>query len=142
MNRFKCPACGGNQYTACDTAEGCIYCGHQKLEKMDTLEPEESEVVEMKKLDIAECSEALQKELTKQKKHFEVALKIMKKWNGEGGCKYCKTPPEYLAICQNYETRIFVGISGEYLQIFDEDYPGFCDNHKINFCPICGRKLG
>jgi hypothetical protein len=44
MNRFKCPACGGNQYTACSTAEGCIYCGHQKLEKMETLEPEESEV--------------------------------------------------------------------------------------------------
>ena len=45
MNRFKCPACGGNQYTACSTAEGCIYCGHQKLEKMDKLElePEESE---------------------------------------------------------------------------------------------------
>jgi hypothetical protein len=90
---------------------------------------------------IAECSEKLQKELTKQKKHFEVALKIMKKWNGEGECKYCKNPSKYLAICQNYETRVFVGISGEYLQIFDEDYPGFCDNHKINFCPICGRKL-
>ena len=41
MNRFKCPACGGNQYTSADTAEGCIYCGHQKLEKMDNLEPEE-----------------------------------------------------------------------------------------------------
>ena len=24
MNRFKCPACGGNQYTACGKAEGCI----------------------------------------------------------------------------------------------------------------------
>jgi hypothetical protein len=46
MNRFKCPACGGNQYTACDTAEWCIYCGHQKLEKMDKLEPEESEGLE------------------------------------------------------------------------------------------------
>jgi hypothetical protein len=42
MNRFKCPACGGNQYTACDTAEWCIYCGHQKLEKMDKLEPDKS----------------------------------------------------------------------------------------------------
>jgi len=41
MNRFKCPACGGNQYTACDTAEGCIYCGHKELKKMETLEPEE-----------------------------------------------------------------------------------------------------
>ncbi len=46
MNRYKCPACGGNQYTACDTAKWCIYCGHQKLEKMDKLEPEESEVEE------------------------------------------------------------------------------------------------
>ena len=49
---------------------------------------------------ISEYSEEFQKELTEQKKHFEVALKIMKKWNGEG-----------------------------------EDY-------QINFCPICGRKLG
>jgi hypothetical protein len=43
MNRFKCPACGGNQYTSCSTAEGCIYCGHKELEKMETLEPEDSE---------------------------------------------------------------------------------------------------
>jgi hypothetical protein len=40
MNRFKCPACGGNQYTACDTAQNCIYCGNVKLEKMEELEPE------------------------------------------------------------------------------------------------------
>lgn len=44
MNRFKCPACGGNQYTSCDTAQGCVYCGHQELQKMDTLlEPEDDE---------------------------------------------------------------------------------------------------
>ena len=42
MNRFKCPACGGNQYTSADTAEGCIFCGHKELEKMETLESEES----------------------------------------------------------------------------------------------------
>lgn len=30
------------------------------------------------------------KELTEQKGHFETALKVMKKWNGEGDCKYCK----------------------------------------------------
>jgi len=90
---------------------------------------------------IAECSEKLQKGLTEQKGHFETALKVMKKWNGEGDCKYCKNPSAYLAICQNYETRIFISVSGSYLQIFDEDYPGFCDNHKINFCPMCGRKL-
>jgi len=44
MNRFKCPACGGNQYTPAYTAEGCIYCGNKELKKMETLEPEESEV--------------------------------------------------------------------------------------------------
>jgi hypothetical protein len=80
--------------------------------------------------------------------YFEDAIResdeILAECSGElqGECKYCKNPSAYLAICQNYETRIFIGISGEYLQIFDEDYPGFCDNHKINFCPICGRKLG
>ena len=43
MNRYKCPACGGNQYTSADTAEGCIYCGHKELKKMEALEPDESE---------------------------------------------------------------------------------------------------
>lgn len=55
MNRFKCPACGGNQYTACDTSQECIYCGYKgQLMKMKTLEPEESEGEEfgMKKLEV------------------------------------------------------------------------------------------
>jgi len=43
MNRFKCPACGGEQYTSADTAAGCIYCGNKELEKMDTLETEDDE---------------------------------------------------------------------------------------------------
>ena len=43
MNRFKCPACGGNQYTSADTAEGCIYCDNKELSKMETLEPEDIE---------------------------------------------------------------------------------------------------
>ena len=43
MNRFKCHACGGNQYTSCDTTQECIYCGHKELEKMETLEPLEPE---------------------------------------------------------------------------------------------------
>ena len=46
MNRFKCPRCGGNQYTACNKAKECIYCGNDELQKMETLEPEESEVEE------------------------------------------------------------------------------------------------
>jgi predicted nucleic-acid-binding Zn-ribbon protein len=43
MNRFKCPACGGNQYTACNTVQECIYCGNRELTKMETLETEEGE---------------------------------------------------------------------------------------------------
>ena len=43
MNRYRCPACGGDQYTSADTAEGCIYCGHKELKKMEILEPNESE---------------------------------------------------------------------------------------------------
>ena len=43
MNRFKCLACGGDQYTACDTAEGCIYCGNKELKKMEAGEPKEGE---------------------------------------------------------------------------------------------------
>ena len=116
-------------------------CGGEEMKKLEqAMAYCEDNIREIDEV-ISEYSEEFQRELTEQKKYFEVALKVMKKWNGEGECKYCKNPSEYLAICQNYETRIFVGISGEYLQIFDEDYPGFCDNHKINFCPICGRKL-
>ncbi len=49
MNRFKCLACGGNQYTARDTAEVCIYCGNKELKKMETLEPkEDGEIREIK----------------------------------------------------------------------------------------------
>jgi DNA-directed RNA polymerase subunit RPC12/RpoP len=43
MNRFKCPACGGNQYTSADTAQECIYCGNKELKKMKTLEQEDEE---------------------------------------------------------------------------------------------------
>ena len=56
MNRFKCPACGGNQYTACDTAEGCIYCGHKgELEKMPEMEPEEGMKLEREKPDFIDA---------------------------------------------------------------------------------------
>ena len=45
MNRFKCLACGGDQYTVCSTAEECIYCGNKELKKMETLEPKEDEEI-------------------------------------------------------------------------------------------------
>lgn len=55
MNRFKCLACGGNQYTARDTAEVCIYCGNKELKKMETLEPkEDGEISKFKRNDVYE----------------------------------------------------------------------------------------
>ncbi len=57
MNRFKCLACGENQYTACSTAEGCIYCGNKELKKMGTLEPkgdEEMREIKFRRNDIYE----------------------------------------------------------------------------------------
>ena len=57
------------------------------------------------------------------------------------GCKYCYVAPKYLGVCESAEPRIFVTVSGAYLQIFDEEYPGLIDNFEINYCPMCGRKL-
>ncbi len=56
-------------------------------------------------------------------------------------CEYCKIVPTYLAVCEGVEPRLFISVSGSYLQIFDEEYPGFIDNVEINYCPMCGRKL-
>jgi len=43
MNRYKCPACGRNQYTSKDEAEGCIYCVYKgPLENMGPAETEKA----------------------------------------------------------------------------------------------------
>ena len=55
-------------------------------------------------------------------------------------CEFCGTPGKTIGIVETYD-RIFVGISGEYIQIFDESYPGFVENMPIRFCPMCGRRL-
>ena len=40
MNRYKCPSCGGNQYSADPRKENepCIYCDHQGTELMADIE--------------------------------------------------------------------------------------------------------
>ena len=55
-------------------------------------------------------------------------------------CEYCKTPGKTIDVIET-ENRIFVGMAGEYIQIFDGDYPGFIHNIPIRFCPMCGREL-
>jgi predicted nucleic-acid-binding Zn-ribbon protein len=49
MNRFICPACGSNQYTAADKAKDCIYCGNPELEKADALDPGEEAEAALRK---------------------------------------------------------------------------------------------
>ena len=56
-------------------------------------------------------------------------------------CEHCQTPGKYIAVESFGDTRLFLNISGEYLQIFDEEYPGRITNIKINNCPMCGRPL-
>lgn len=55
-------------------------------------------------------------------------------------CEFCGTPGKTIGIVET-DDRIFVGISGAYIQIFDESYPGFVENMPIRFCPMCGRRL-
>ena len=58
----------------------------------------------------------------------------------EQECDFCKTPGQSIGIIEA-DDRIFVGLTGAYIQIFDEEYPGFIENMPIRFCPMCGRRL-
>lgn len=55
-------------------------------------------------------------------------------------CEYCKTPGKTIDVIET-ENRIFVGMAGAYIQIFNEGYPGFIHNIPIRFCMMCGRDL-
>lgn len=53
MNRYKCPKCKGNQYSASDQKEQepCIYCGNKETKLMENIEEEKKT---MKKLFISQ----------------------------------------------------------------------------------------
>ena len=57
------------------------------------------------------------------------------------GCEYCGMPGTTLYVVECTEPRIMMHISGRYLQMYDEEYPGWVDHLPIRFCPMCGRKL-
>jgi len=115
MNRFKCPACGGNQYTSCDTAEGCIYCGHKELKKMDKQAQWDIETLqktigvipyeEMERDAIERAIEALEKQVPQKVKKY--------KGLNETACPEC-------------------GIAFGYYEYDDE---------KFDYCYNCGQKL-
>ena len=58
-------------------------------------------------------------------------------------CEYCSPAGKYIGVTDydNAETRLFIRVAGESIQIYDENYPGMTDSHKIRFCPMCGREL-
>lgn len=43
--RYKCPKCGGDQYSADPKKanESCIYCGHKGTEMMDNINEDQEE---------------------------------------------------------------------------------------------------
>lgn len=60
-------------------------------------------------------------------------------------CDFCGPAGKHIAViapCDQFEHGLYINVSGEYLQIYDGDYPGFIDNIEINYCPKCGRMLG
>ena len=98
---------------------------------------------------IAECSEALQKELMEQKKHFEIALEAMKEKQGrKDGCAYCVPDKNntYLAkeffSEQNRERVNVMFCAGHaFVIIKAEDGLERSMPTPIYYCPMCGRKL-
>lgn len=62
------------------------------------------------------------------------------------GCEFCgyanRTAGKTLHIVEETEPRIFINMQGSgYIQIFDEEYPGFVDGFYVNYCPMCGARL-
>lgn len=93
--------------------------------------------------------EALQKRYTRQHngtacEHVGLALEGLRRMAEQPEvvrCEYCDTPGKFLAVIDAADPRILISVSGSYLQVFDEEYPGFVDNTKIHNCPMCGRAL-
>ncbi len=141
MNRFKCPACGGNQYTSADTAEGCIYCGNKELKKMEILEPKEGEGMREVRDKISQrVSQSLIGKYGKESRRWKgenasYVAKHMWLIKHYGNASKCE-------ICHTKESKRFewANISGEYKHE-RSDYMELCpschrkyDNRKSNFC--------
>ena len=73
----------------------------------------------------------------------QAALRAQQDISPPEPCEYCdENNQKYIYISEAMEPRIFFDLCGANLRFFDEQYEGgFCDLFKINFCPMCGRKL-
>jgi len=54
-------------------------------------------------------------------------------------CEYCDPIPEKIVIIETAEVGVF--IRGDNLRIADYAIGEVAAEEKINFCPMCGRKL-
>lgn len=77
---------------------------------------------------------------------IDVAIEALRAQQGRENqkpCAYCNFyPHKYLYVSDATEPRIFFDITGSNIRFFDEQYEdGFVDIFKINYCPMCGRKL-
>jgi hypothetical protein len=61
--------------------------------------------------------------------------------SAEKPCEVCGPAGKYIGTSDYGNTRLFYRVSGSYLQVFDEEYPGFIDNIPIQHCPGCGRRI-
>ncbi len=62
MNRYKCPACSGNQYSSSqDRAdEPCVYCGHKGTELMKNINSDQAKECGIKQLTKEEASAVIE----------------------------------------------------------------------------------
>lgn len=58
-------------------------------------------------------------------------------------CKYCETPPEVELKCSLILHGKHYNFNTFKQKWFKTDYSSeICSNVNINYCPMCGRKLG
>ena len=81
--------------------------------------------------------------ITDSERHAaNLAIQALKeKAEREKGCEYCNAYKN-IATIDYGETQIIVDLNGDNIRIFDNETPGICENNKIKYCPMCGRKLG
>ena len=138
MNRFKCPACGRNQYTSKNEAEGCIFCIY--MGPLELMEPAETEKA---KQEIEEAfEEACIDDVEKVISYFEDAIrnncKLMPECSKESRKGLCEQNWYFRAAIEALKKQVPRKRTGE------KGYSEcpLCDTCAIgDYCYKCGQKL-
>ena len=85
---------------------------------------------------IADCSEALQAELTERKRHFEVALECMRRANQRKPIELTNRYPDGQFACP------VCGCGVGYPTFKNTPFGEMrCGDHKSSYCLNCGQKI-